>query len=147
MPGCDDIAHAADVRIVGKHVCGDALDMSLRAVVEFAKGRCGGSVTAVFATCCRALCCYGVMGGGVLEEWGVGQRLFDEICRMATWGLAEGADEYDVVVGDMSRRFVDLARVEWLRREGWDAHIGKYTDASLGSPESACIVAVWNGKE
>lgn len=147
MSGCRELVDAQDVRVVGKHVCGVALDMALRAVVAFAKGRRRGSVTIVFATCCRALCCYEVMGGRVLQEWRVGEGAFNHVCRMAAWGLAEHADDHAVRLGAMSRTFVDLARVEWLRREGWDAHIGKYTDATVGSPENACIVAVWNGEQ
>lgn len=144
----DEVRDSPDVRVVGKHVCGAALDASLSAVTNFAvaEGRAAGSVRMVFACCCRRLCKWDWLGGGaqVWREWGVGERFFESVTRMAQWGLDKKHGTDKAEFGRKCRLLIDTARVMWLRSQGWEAYVGEYTTAS---PENACIAAVWRGME
>lgn len=148
LPGVEEVARCGDVRVVGKHVCGMALDLCLEAVHRFVveTAREEGSVRMVFASCCRRLCQWLACGGraAVWKEWGVGEGCFAQICRMAHWGLDKAHSREMAEMGRKCRLLIDVARVKWLRRCGWEAYVGSYT---MDSPESACIVAIWRASQ
>lgn len=160
IAGIADIASCHKVVVVGKHVCGVALDLSLVAVTKFAREwRNGeGCITVALACCCRRLCCWGAFCGAgekegeegkegkeeesLCKRWGVSELDFGQLCRSANWGLDEGHSEEMKEMGEASREVVDSLRVLWMRRNGWHANVVVYTDAS---PENVCIVARWCG--
>lgn len=148
LSGVPECTGAADLRAVGKHLCGIALDLSLTALTNFATqhSRARGSLTIVFASCCRKLCKRHAFGhtGRVWQQLNISDVDFSRICTAAHWGLDTMHNNDMADIGRYCRYIVDAVRVMWLNSAGWDARLGTYTDAS---PENACIVATWEGIE
>ncbi|CDF39350.1 unnamed protein product [Chondrus crispus] len=142
----DEIRTATDVRLIGKHVCGAALDASLNAATNFAREerKGAGEVRLIFACCCRRLCRWDWLGEAqkIWLDWGVDDKFYEVICRLAQWGLDQKQAQEYAEIGKKCRLLLDMGRVRWLRRQGWDAYCGEYTTAS---PENRCIAAVWRG--
>lgn len=142
----DECAKGGIVYIVGKHVCGSGLDLSLTAALMLARGRDKGSVRLVLASCCRRLCrreAFGE-GGRVWRECALGEADLQRVLRGAHWGLDDNHTAEMARVGHRCRKVVDGARVRWLNSVGWDARLGTYSNQT---PENACIVATWMGDD
>lgn len=150
ISGIDAVREAAgDVYFVGKHVCGSALDMSLKAVARFAEEReragAAGSVRFVLASCCRHRCDWSktVSAAGVWEGWGVGGGGFSQLMKMASWGAGGTECAEDVATGRKVMELVDAARALWLRQERrCQARLVRYVDVDT-SPENTAIVGCW----
>lgn len=146
MRDVDELRKAADVRVIGKHVCGAALDASLNAVTSFAReeGKADGEVRLVMACCCRRLCRWDWLGHAqkIWIEWGLDEKFYEQVCRLANWGLDQKQAHMYAEIGRKCRLLLDTSRVLWLRSQGWEAYCGEYTTAS---PESSCVAAVWRG--
>lgn len=146
LSGLDELLSAADVRFVGKHMCGAALDLALTAVSNFARenSRSPGSVSFVFASCCRKLCNRAMFGDGgdIWQRLNVTNHDLNQLCTSSYWGLDSSHSDDMANIGRKCRYLVDSGRVEWLNSVGWNARVGTYTEVS---PENACIVATWIG--
>lgn len=146
LSGLDECISASDVRIIGKHMCGAALDLALTAVTNFARSnhRPRNSVTLVFASCCRKLCIQHLFGdrGNVWRQLNVNKSEFEHLCTVAQWGLDVSHSDEMSLIGCKCREIIDSVRVHWLNANGWRTKLGCYTDAS---PEDACLVAIWDG--
>lgn len=137
LPHFSDSTHLI---VVGKHLCGAALDMSLIALNRYLTRNPSHRrpITLVLACCCRRLCCWQAMDPIVLQNCGLTQLQFSDICRAAQWGLDSTHAADRAQLGFKCRRLVDLLRVASLTRAGWRAYVSTYTHAT---PENACIVA------
>lgn len=147
LSGFTECAEATDVRIIGKHVCGSALDLALTAATRFAidMKRAAHSVRLVLACCCRKLCHRSLFGnhGAIWNTLYVNDAEFASIRTAANWGLDVAHSTEMAFIGKKCRQLIDAARVHWLNSVGWDACLDTYTTAS---PENTCIVATWIGE-
>lgn len=146
LSGLAECTEAADVRIIGKHICGFGLDLALTAATRFAveTNRTTHSVRLVLACCCRKLCHRSLFSnqGSVWDYLNVDDSEFMSIKTAANWGLDVAHSTEMALIGKKCRQLIDAARVNWLNAVGWDARLETYTTAS---PENACIVATWIG--
>lgn len=143
LAGVHELSAAQDIRVVAKHVCGAALDLSLTALTRFAETRAPRTISLTIAACCRRLCSFNaVPSDSPWAAWNVAADQYAAFCRVACWGLAPSESLDRVAAGDACRDLVDTARVRWLQSRGWDACVTEYT---AESPEKNAIVAVWIG--
>ena len=76
----------SSIAVHGKHTCGEAADLALRAVVGLHESRAGDAPLRVgLAMCCHHLCTWeGMYGRGPLDAAGITQDDFDVLRRCAT---------------------------------------------------------------
>uniref|UniRef100_A0A0G4IER8 tRNA:m(4)X modification enzyme TRM13 n=1 Tax=Chromera velia CCMP2878 TaxID=1169474 RepID=A0A0G4IER8_9ALVE len=110
------------------------------------KGNVGGVVLSgglrlLMAPCCHHRCEWGdFCGRSFLEtECGLGKEDFGSLAAMCGW--ATGALGERQELGFKAKRILDIARVSWLRSNGFpEAFLIKFTDRKV-SPENVVIVA------
>lgn len=150
MPILAEAPMGAPLIFIGKHICGDALDMALLALTRLARERAGktsNKIVVVLASCCRHRCAWDAVAGiEVWKNWGADGANFAEVCRAACWALdLSNPDAQRRATGRKALELVDVARMEWLQRCGWKTHVERYCDETL-SPENHAIVATWEGE-
>lgn len=133
--------------VIGKHVCGAGLDLSLTCVQKLVEERKEKiNVSLALLCCCRRLCQWNLFGdeANVWKKWKFTEEQVAIVTKAAAWGLDKKHDEVRATAGRLSRAAVDSARVEWLREKGWSA----WTEiCSNQSPENICVCAEWPKKD
>ena len=123
-----DVAALTDAScVVAKHVCGVAMDYSVRMVA-----RARPEVFA-FAPCCYFSCEYDAYPGReLLAELGVCRdaRDFDMLKKLTQWGPNQFSPSTEAA-GRWAMDLIDAGRVDFLRRSGLDAAALPYADARL----------------
>ena len=123
-----DVAALTDAScVVAKHVCGVAMDYSVRMVA-----RARPEVFA-FAPCCYFSCEYDAYPGReLLAELGVCRdaRDFDMLKKLTQWGPNQFSPSTEAA-GLWAMDLIDAGRVDFLRRSGLDAAALPYADARL----------------
>jgi tRNA:m4X modification enzyme len=141
LDACDRVC------VIGKHVCGSALDLALVCMTRFARNE-SRPVSFALASCCRHRCAWQAAPSAQPiwnKDWHLSETTFGQICRMSGWCLGCTDDEEAIRTGTFCQELVDAARVLWLRQQGWTAHLVRYVDRSI-SPENIALVGHWSQK-
>ena len=142
-----ELINVDKVYVIGKHVCGAGLDLSLTCVQRLVKERKEKiNVSLALLCCCRRLCQWNLFGDDakIWRKWKFTEEQVGIITKAAAWGLDKKHDETRTTAGHLSRAAVDSARVEWLREKGWTAWTEVCSDQS---PENICVCAEWPKKD
>lgn len=147
LTGIAGLDNCSPIAIIGKHICGYALDLALVAIDRFARQHARRSpVSFALASCCRHRCAW--QAAPAVQSiwkgrWTMSEQQFGAICRMSGWCLGCTDDDDSIRTGLLCQELVDIARVMWLREQGWKAHLVRYVERAV-SPENLAIVGVWN---
>eukprot|EP00727_Mastigamoeba_balamuthi_P004209 m51a1_g13786 hypothetical protein (411) ;mRNA; r:329204-330515 len=135
----------------GKHLCGAACDLALRAVARMPAGS-GGARVAV-AMCCWHRCNWrDYAGRAYLRSLGFGPRAFRVLCGAAAWATltkdaaaaaASGPMPFDerIVLGRAARRLLAEGRAQFLRSCGFENIDVVFYVPDDVSPENLLLLA------
>uniref|UniRef100_A0A182J888 tRNA:m(4)X modification enzyme TRM13 n=1 Tax=Anopheles atroparvus TaxID=41427 RepID=A0A182J888_ANOAO len=138
---------------IGKHLCGSATDLALRCLVKYKRsdGTSSKAVGCLFALCCHHRCEWKTfVGKRFLLANGIGRDEFECMVRMVSWAVCgtgrsrERTSEAKILedgvkedrcgltraqreeIGRKCKRILDVARIEFMKENGYDAHLNHY---------------------
>lgn len=136
---------------VCKHMCGEALDISMRGLLQ------GNAKGCILASCCHHLCKYGTyLNPGFFEREGLSPEDIQILFRISSWGtmshhfdplpvdiftqLSEKdylllTPDEKILVGRMCKRLIDKGRAEFL-----GGRVYQYCSDQL-TPENYVIIS------
>ncbi|XP_050098961.1 tRNA:m(4)X modification enzyme TRM13 homolog [Anopheles aquasalis] len=150
---------------IGKHLCGGATDLALRCLVRCQQDGAVPVQGGLFALCCHHRCDWrSFVGKPFLLNNGIGRQEFELLVRMVSWAVCgtgmsrerraeeavNGACEAKLdrcqltraereTIGWKCKRLLDVARLQYLERHGFAAHLRRYITDDI-TPENVCLV-------
>eukprot|EP01056_Protomagalhaensia_sp_Gyna25_P000434 Protomagalhaensia_sp_Gyna_25__433@NODE_1203_length_2070_cov_5_824225_g957_i0_p2_GENE_NODE_1203_length_2070_cov_5_824225_g957_i0NODE_1203_length_2070_cov_5_824225_g957_i0_p2_ORF_typecomplete_len176_score27_06TRM13/PF05206_14/2_4e28Methyltransf_32/PF13679_6/4_3e05_NODE_1203_length_2070_cov_5_824225_g957_i0273800 len=124
---------------VAKHLCGSASDIALRMLVSCGKASPKQSIQAVLAPCCFHGCSEeGLCGIEFLKGWFNNQLDFRLV--QASVGWSTGADGMKQLLGQRLKIMMLIARVLWLRENGYKTRCFLYVHCQLSLENALLLV-------
>lgn len=136
----------------GKHLCGSATDMALRACFEpcirSSLKVCGFAV----ATCCHHRCTWETYVNQIfLSDLGFGRTEFPYLTRISSWATLDkntraseevrerGNKQEKIALGRLAKRILDSGRLQWCVSKGFKAKMVTYIGEHI-SPENVLLL-------
>lgn len=164
ISGLDLLQDSKSMVAVSKHLCGAATDLTIRCILQDESNK---TDAVLIALCCHHRCEWkSFVGKEFFLENGLNRKKFGLITKMASWAICgtgfsrerrklmddNGIVEEDVVVNDVvvkereevglqCKRVLDYSRVEYLRKNGFDASLRSYVNRNV-TLENVCILAL-----
>eukprot|EP01028_Stygiella_incarcerata_P004449 TRINITY_DN1976_c0_g1_i2.p1 TRINITY_DN1976_c0_g1~~TRINITY_DN1976_c0_g1_i2.p1 ORF type:complete len:450 (+),score=122.96 TRINITY_DN1976_c0_g1_i2:105-1352(+) len=144
LPSLVEISGQHDVLGVGKHLCGGGTDVCLKCMCSYESEQMSVSGVVI------ALCCHHKMdfGSYVLEKdelrdiLGISTREFNVLCKLTSWYTCNMESEERERIGWMSKRLIDIGRMMYLRRKGFEnVFLMEYVPSDI-SKENVLLVAL-----
>ena len=158
--------------LIGKHLCGAALDLAISAVLHAASGSPTAVSAVCIASCCHHRCTAETYcNPAFLAQHRITARHFAALCRMSSWAcndqhqydrrsppqthtqdrqdgvdwaeVADWAWEQRVRVGRDVKRLLDMGRAEALRAVGYDAEVLPFISETVTKENAAIVAARW----
>jgi tRNA:m4X modification enzyme len=156
MNNAKEHTHHHSIVGIGKHLCGEATDLSLRCFAS------RGSYLAL-APCCYHRCRWETLcGRDILETAGLTRDIFQQALRLSPMdhnvenqdsidgsrradpALGNGCDEsgrqLKREIAQTIIKLVNFARNEWLSKRGWSSRVVQYIQPSV-TPQNLLLVA------
>uniref|UniRef100_A0A182MZZ8 tRNA:m(4)X modification enzyme TRM13 n=1 Tax=Anopheles dirus TaxID=7168 RepID=A0A182MZZ8_9DIPT len=140
---------------IGKHLCGSATDLALRCLVRSQRADGAARVQGcLFALCCHHRCEWRTFAGKqFLRDHGLDRADFERILRMVSWAVCgtgrsrertqdedDGSGKPDrcgltrperEAIGRRCKRLLDIARLSYMERHGYEAHLKYYVPSDI----------------
>ena len=143
---------------IGKHLCGAATDMALRACFtprqkSLQHKRC--AIGFAVATCCHHRCTWdSYVNRSYLAKLGFHRSCFSALVKISSWATLDASQVREVQdvgsangltwqnkrrLGCLAKDLIDTGRVKWAESLGWEGRLLTYIDSSI-SPESRLVL-------
>ena len=136
----------------GKHLCGSATDMALRACfepcgIQRSLKVCGFAV----ATCCHHRCTWETyVNQPFLSDLGFGRNEFPHLTRVSSWATLDKSKcvsevrgthykQEKIALGRLAKRILDSGRLQWCISKGFKAKMVTYIGEHI-SPENVLLL-------
>ena len=140
---------------IGKHVCGLALDLTLRCICKcIDKLLQQATIDIATASCCHYLCTWDTyVNRPYFEARGFTKETFKIVCALSQWATMNPKEKETVnpdnlnnpnnfnnpnersrmqkiSLGKACKKLLDEGRIEWLKSNGFNVEIKRYTNLS-----------------